>query len=89
MIKSNVVKKQVTENSFPKLMEYTVSMEESKMKFIQNNDIEEIMQEYPEYIIWARVEGGYMMFKSADEYQTWENQKQLYNQFVFIKRRIT
>jgi hypothetical protein len=45
------------------------------MKFIQNNDIEEIMEEYPEYIIWARVEGGYMMFESFEEYQTWENQK--------------
>jgi hypothetical protein len=40
------------------------------MKFIQSEDID-----FDTYPIVLPVEGGYMMFESIDEYQTWENQK--------------
>jgi hypothetical protein len=47
------------------------------MKFIQSDNIDQVIEEidFDMYPIGFPVEGGYMMFESFEEYQTWENQK--------------
>ena len=38
-------------------------------------EIRDIAKEYPSYTMAVRVEGGWMMFESYDEYRTWMAQK--------------
>lgn len=38
-------------------------------------EIKDIAKEYPSYTMAVRVEGGWMMFESYDEYRTWKAQK--------------
>ena len=47
------------------------------MKFIEGTNYdtkEDVCREYPQYEIVEEVEGGYMIFATADEYWTWTEQ---------------
>lgn len=36
---------------------------------------QEVMDKYPSAAVVIEVEGGWMVFDTVDEYETWENQK--------------
>lgn len=50
------------------------------MKFISGyelgfREVKDIAKEYPSFTMAVRVEGGWMLFESYDEYRTWKAQK--------------
>lgn len=50
------------------------------MKFISEDElgvreVKDVAREYPSFTMAVRVEGGWMLFESYDEYRTWKAQK--------------
>ena len=38
-------------------------------------EVKDVAREYPSYTMAVRVDGGWMLFESYDEYRTWKAQK--------------
>ena len=45
------------------------------MLFVENMNCKEVVKNYPEAEKIVKVEGGYMVFETVTEYETWKNQK--------------
>ena len=51
-------------------------MSGSKMiKFINDKTRKEVVKEYPDHVKIVKVTGGYAVFETWDDYETWKNQK--------------
>ena len=51
------------------------------MKFISDyelgfREIRDVARDYPSYTMALKVEGGWMLFESYDEYSTWKTQNE-------------
>ena len=52
------------------------NVEGNKMiKYVNGKTRKQVKEEYPDHVKIVKVEGGYAVFETWDDYETWRNQK--------------